>query len=951
MPEEKKPDPRKAFSQTVLAALVGTLFVLMILQNIFETKTARVSFSYQLEHLVNLDLIRPEDSKKTASQTNLVTFYGQFRDTRTDESKRRYAFLELVEEHNQILLEQQKVELELQQTRKKVEAAAELYLNIVGKSLPKNGFTVVGDYYDSAERENHIIIASLGQSGRGVAPLRSSFNDLQSREPSNDEELIADSKSLQTLVSSLRSPLLGIGDDEIKRELKSLEADLDRSLSASDGKLHLSTQQMRLTYDDAVHKVASIIDQLGREQDNIRLTQIRSVREYKELLSQYNALSLKREENQQKLERAQLAVADVVWYFNNDEVSSRMLEKQEPELYHQWFVDAKDEWNEFDQNKGGFFKAPDQPVNKVLEKEFQSEELPTNYVGYLLSMAPILLILFLLYLAFARQVKGMGGNPMDFGKSPARLYPKGSNPVTFKDVAGIDESLEELQEVVEFLKCPQKFTTLGAKIPKGVLCVGPPGTGKTLVARAVAGEADCPFFSISGSDFVEMFVGVGASRIRKMFEEAKKNAPCIIFIDEIDAVGRHRGAGIGGGHDEREQTLNQLLVEMDGFDPNEGIIIIAATNRPDVLDKALLRPGRFDRQVVIGLPDIKGRFEILRVHSRRIKLDSTVDLMVVAKSTPGCSGADLANLLNEAALLAARRDRTAVTALDVKDARDKILYGKERRSLEMDRKEKLHTAYHEAGHTIVGCFVEHSDPIDKVTIIPRGMSLGSTLFLPEKNRTSYWKKELLDQIAVLMGGRIAEEMFIGDLSSGARQDIERATNIARMMVCELGMSEKLGSVSYDERSEGGQYLGMSGYRDKKYSERTAQEIDDEVRALLETGNKRARELLEANKDIVELMSQMLLEFETLDSDDVKKIINRQWDIEEKKQRLKEQLEKLKTPPEEVKELLPPPLPSELIEDDETADSLENSEKVDGEDESSSDQMNDDASSTHSEKKE
>ena len=425
-----------------------------------------------------------------------------------------------------------------------------------------------------------------------------------------------------------------------------------------------------------------------------------------------------------------------------------------------------------------------------------------------------------------------------------------------------------------------------------------------MIAKAVAGEADRPFFSISGSDFVEMFVGVGASRIRDLFDQAKKNAPCIIFMDEIDAVGRHRGAGIGGGHDEREQTLNQLLVEMDGFDTNEGVILMAATNRPDVLDKALLRPGRFDRRVVIGLPDVKGRYDILKVHARRIKMDPSVDLMAIARSTPGASGADLANILNEAALLAARRGRTAVTASETVEARDKVLYGKERRSLEIDENEKRTTAYHESGHTIVGLVVEHADPVDKVTIIPRGMSLGSTMFLPKKNRVSYWKKELHDQLAVLMGGRCAEEIFVGDISSGAQQDIERATNLARSMVCEWGMSEVLGAVAYDERADTGQYLGMTNFHEKKYSDETAKAIDIEVRKIVDEAHEAAKRILMERRDQVELMTQMLIEFETLDSEDIQKILDGKWDIEEKRNRLKiaDELHKKKqtTPP-------PPPL--------------------------------------------
>ena len=428
---------------------------------------------------------------------------------------------------------------------------------------------------------------------------------------------------------------------------------------------------------------------------------------------------------------------------------------------------------------------------------------------------------------------------------------------------------------------------------KGFLCVGSPGTGKTLVAKAVAGEADCPFFSISGSDFVEMFVGVGASRIRDMFAEAKKNAPCIIFMDEIDAVGRHRGAGVGGGHDEREQTLNQLLVEMDGFESGDGIILMAATNRPDVLDKALLRPGRFDRQVVISLPDLKGRYEILKVHARRIKLDSGVDLMSLARATPGSSGADLENLLNEAALLAARRSRIAVTMQECVEARDKVLYGKERRSMEMDEKEKLATAYHESGHAIVGLLSERSDPVDKVTIIPRGMSLGATHFLPEKNRVGYWKKELHERLAVLMGGRAAEEIFVGDIGSGAQQDIQQATSLARSMVTQWGMSDDLGAVAYAERSEQGRYLGGAASQDMNYSDRTAEAIDKEVKDILDRACKTAFDLLEEHRDKVQLMTDMLMEFETLDQEDCKLIIKGEWNLEGKLARIKADEERKK----------------------------------------------------------
>lgn len=891
MNDEKKPEPKKSFSNSLVLIVMGVILSLIVIQNFVETKVARVSFSYQLESLVNLDMIQPEDSRKTAAASNLVTFAGRFRDRLTDEGKSRYKYLELLDSSHELAQEKDRLQTQLEITKRRVDDAAALFLQISGQPLPADGFIVFDELFDTPERRDHIIIQT--------APAKNfaSLAEIQQQVGSQTaEESIYE---LQVLVRNLRSPLLGIGNEQMKQSLRTIDANLAAALTQNDAEARKNAAALAIT------QIEDICKQLSQPQEHIRLAQLRSVRAYKDTLDQVNAVSQKIEDNQGKLNKASQAVDETIWFFNNQELSTRALEKQDPELFHQWFVNAKEEWQGFEANKGAFFKAPDQPLNKVLEKTFKSEELAPNYVSYLLSIAPVFLILFLLYLAFSRQMKGMGSGALDFSKSPARLYPKGTNKVTFKDVAGIDECLEELQEIVEFLKNPQKFTALGGRIPKGVLCIGSPGTGKTLVAKAVAGEADCPFFSISGSDFVEMFVGVGASRIRKMFEEAKKNAPCIIFMDEIDAVGRHRGGGVGGGHDEREQTLNQLLVEMDGFDTTEGVIIIAATNRPDVLDKALLRPGRFDRQVYIPLPDIKGRFEILKVHARKIKLDTSVDLMTLARSTPGSSGADLANLLNEAALLAARNNRSVVTSKEVFEARDKVLYGKERRNLEIDEQEKKTTAYHESGHAVVGCIVKHSDPVDKVTIIPRGYSLGSTQFLPKKNRLSYWKSELIDQLAVLMGGRAAEEIFVHDVSSGAKQDIERATQIARSMVCEWGMSEKLGTVTYDERSEGGQFLGMSGYKPKLYSEATAQEIDTEVKEILNTAYATSKEIINANQDIVQLMTDMLMEFETIDAEDVQKMIKREWNSDEKRSKLKAAEALHMKPPGEA---TPPPAP-------------------------------------------
>jgi cell division protease FtsH len=489
----------------------------------------------------------------------------------------------------------------------------------------------------------------------------------------------------------------------------------------------------------------------------------------------------------------------------------------------------------------------------------------------LLSFGPVLFLLALLYFLFRQQIRMAGKGALNFGKSRARMLARDKNKITFRDVAGVEEAKDEVQELVEFLRDPKKFQKLGGRIPKGVLLVGPPGTGKTLLARAIAGEADVPFFSISGSDFVEMFVGVGASRVRDMFEQGKKSAPCIIFIDEIDAVGRHRGHGVGGGHDEREQTLNALLVEMDGFDTQEGVIIIAATNRPDVLDPALLRPGRFDRQITVNLPDVKGREEILRVHAKKVKLAEGVDLAVVARGTPGYSGAELANVINEAALLAARRGLKGITLHELEEARDKVRWGKERRSLALSEKEKQNTAYHEAGHALLLELLPHTEPLHKVTIIPRGPSLGSTMWLPEEDKYTNRRNELLATLAVSMGGRVAEEIVFGDITNGARGDIKGATALARRMVCEWGMSEKMGMVEYGEH-EDYVFLGRDISRARDYSEATAEQIDQEVRRLIDDAYQTAKQSLVTHRDHLETIAKALLEYETLDGSQIKEII-------------------------------------------------------------------------------
>lgn len=493
------------------------------------------------------------------------------------------------------------------------------------------------------------------------------------------------------------------------------------------------------------------------------------------------------------------------------------------------------------------------------------------FLGALLANLLPLLIMVGLWFFLMRQMSGGGGKngAMGFGKSKAKLLTENKNRVTFEDVAGIDEAREELQEVVDFLKDPTKFQRLGGKIPKGALLVGPPGTGKTLTARAVAGEANVPFFTISGSDFVEMFVGVGASRVRDMFEQAKKNAPCIIFIDEIDAVGRHRGAGLGGGNDEREQTLNQLLVEMDGFEANEGIIIIAATNRPDVLDPALLRPGRFDRQVTVGLPDINGREKVLKVHMRNVPLSADVDAKTIARGCPGFSGADLMNLVNEAALLAARRGMRLVTMKEFEDAKDKIMMGVERKTMAMTLEEKGLTAYHEGGHALVALTVPHTDPVHKATIIPRGRALGMVMQLPERDKLSFSYRQMMSRMAVMMGGRVAEELVFGKeaVTSGASSDIEQATRLARAMVTRWGFSEELGTVAYGDNQEE-VFLGHSVSRTQSVSEATAQTIDREVRRLVEWGYAEATRILTERKDDLEILAQGLLEYETLSGDEI-----------------------------------------------------------------------------------
>ena len=517
----------------------------------------------------------------------------------------------------------------------------------------------------------------------------------------------------------------------------------------------------------------------------------------------------------------------------------------------------------------GYDKLTDTLLQKQVTVNYQPDQTPT-WANMLISWAPFLLLIGF-WIFFMRQMQSGGNKALSFGKSRAKLLASQQKKVTFKDVAGVDEAKEELQEIIDFLREPQKFQKLGGRIPKGVLLMGPPGTGKTLLARGIAGEANVPFFSISGSDFVEMFVGVGASRVRDLFEQGKKNAPCIIFIDEIDAVGRHRGAGLGGGHDEREQTLNALLVEMDGFESNDGVILIAATNRPDVLDPALLRPGRFDRRVVVSRPDVRGREGILQVHTRKIPLAEDVDLSVLGRATPGFSGADLANLVNEAALMAARANQKFVMMRDFESAKDKVLMGAERKSLIITDEEKKVTAFHEAGHALLAALVPHSDPLHKVTIIPRGMALGLTQQLPSEEKHNWTREALEARIAVFMGGRIAEDMTFGQITTGAQNDIEQATEMARKMVCEWGMSEALGPLTYGKKEEQ-IFLGKEFNRHQDYSEETALKIDSEVRRIVTEQYERAKNLLTENRPVLHAIAEALLEHEVLDAQQLRQLI-------------------------------------------------------------------------------
>lgn len=672
---------KKGLPGGFLLFIFAITLIIFALQSITTDKVAKVSFSHQVEHLVNLDLIKPENSRKIAQNDNLVMFTGKFREAETQKSKDRFKYLELLNKNHELSSERDRLSSDLNSLQKDVISSSTWFYQISGLDITPKGIVIIGSMYDTAQRNNSIFLTQpISKNHINYADLKKNFERI-SKDPS-DEKVSQLQSDVSSLLSLFKSSKLGIGAEGLKLKLKSIDNKLNSISSNS------PSQEKLAILNESLSDLDDIILSLNKLEDNARLLGVRSVRNYLQTLAQSNVVYQEIEKNDALLIKARQLVANTVWYFNNNELSTKSLESQDPEIFNHWFVAAKNEMDNFEANKGLPFKAPDQERNTVLEKTFKSQEPSPNYLNYVFTILPVVIVVFVLYFIFSRQMKGVGSSAMSFGKSPARLLTKETNKVTFKDVAGADESKEELSEIVDFLKDPQKYTALGARIPKGVLLIGPPGTGKTLIAKAVAGEADRPFFSISGSDFVEMFVGVGASRVRDLFDQGKKNAPCIIFMDEIDAVGRQRGTGIGGGHDEREQTLNQLLVEMDGFDTKEGVILMAATNRPDILDKALLRPGRFDRTVILDLPDIKGRYEILKVHARKIKMDPSVDLMNIARVTPGASGADLENMLNEAALLAARNGRSAVTSVETIEACDKVRFGKERRSLEMDEKEK-----------------------------------------------------------------------------------------------------------------------------------------------------------------------------------------------------------------------------------------------------------------------
>ncbi len=868
--DNKNPNQKKGIPGVLIFLIIGA-FILLFMRNATPVEKAEVAFSHQIEHLVNLDLLNPKSSGKVAINENLVSFTGKFRDKQSDESKIRFRFLSLLDEHNTLSQERNLLIEKMKVSEAEMQKAVKYFYEISGIT-PKTTNAIIIPRMDG----KGVDLSDVSVSLQGIEPSRTNLQrvialyEIAVREH-GVKELGALDRHLHELVSFYKSSKLGIGAVNLKEQLAKCEQLLEGGSDLG-------------AFGQVINNLKSITSTLLAESNGVKMYGLRSVRTVIEEREQYISVESKYQENTLKFDKAQAKVADVIWFFNNSEVSTKGLTQIDGEVYHKWFVGSKTEMEAFVKNQGLAFNSPDQQRNLVLEKTFKSELPPTNYFSYIFTFLPIFLIGGLLYFVFSKQMKGGSGTAMNFGKSPAKQVLKGQQKVTFDDVAGIDEAKEELEELVDFLRDPMKYRKIGARIPKGILLIGAPGTGKTLTAKAVAGEAGVPFFSISGSDFVEMFVGVGASRVRDLFDQARKNAPSIIFIDEIDAVGRHRGSGMGGGHDEREQTLNQLLVEIDGMDTVSGVIILAATNRPDVLDKALLRPGRFDRSVSVELPDYFGRLAILKVHAKKVKMSEDVQLQEIARRTSGSVGAELENIINEAALYAAKKLRQSVIQDDLRYAQEKVQFGKERKSMIMNEEDIKTTAWHEAGHALVAMTLDVSDKVTMVTCVPRGQSLGATHFELKKNRVSYGKKELINQLFVLMGGRCAEEIINTDPTSGAQMDIKQATSIARSMVCKWGMSDKIGMVNYGDDSQGNL---MAGFHEREFSEETAKLIDLEVKRLLDEAYQGSMKLLKEDHKTLRLMSEMLIEFESLDKQDLDKIMNGTFVIEEKRRKVEE----------------------------------------------------------------
>lgn len=868
--DNKKPSDKKGIPGILILFILGT-FVLLMMRNTTTENSANIAFSHQVEHLVNLDLLEPEQSNKIAINENLVTFAGRFRDKKSNETRVRYNFLSLLDAGNRLKAEKKSLTAKVAEADVQMKKSAIYFYELLGENASSASTTIIprSEWKGSELPSVSIDLARINRPSANMQSVMALY-DVVARTGGYAESK-ALRNQLKVLVSDFRSSKLGVGDVQLKELLRKSEEILGREANVA-------------TLTIVVNNLNQVVNTLSKEVNGVKLYGLRSVRNLLDIRKEFLEVDAQYENNSLKLAKAESKVNNVIWYFDNKEVSSKGLESVNAEAYHRWFVGAKTEWEGFSKNAGLAFKAPDQPRTLVLEKTFKSEQPAPNYFSYLFTFLPFILIGALMWFVLSKQMKGGGSSAMSFGKSPAKQIMKGQQKVTFDDVAGIDEAKEELEELVDFLKDPMRYRNIGARIPKGILLVGAPGTGKTLTAKAVAGEAGVPFFSISGSDFVEMFVGVGASRVRDLFENARKNSPSIIFIDEIDAVGRHRGSGMGGGHDEREQTLNQLLVEIDGMDTVSGVIILAATNRPDVLDKALLRPGRFDRSVTVEMPDYFGRLAILKVHARTVKMADDVNLKEIARRTSGSVGADLENIINESALHAAKKRRKTVLQEDIRYAQEKVQFGKERKSMVMNDEDIKTTAWHEAGHALIAMKLNVSDKVTMVTRVPRGQSLGATHFELKKNRVSYRRQELIDQLAVLMGGRCAEEIINKDPTSGAQMDIKQATNIARSMVCKWGMSEKVGMVNYGDDGDGNL---MAGFHEREFSEETARLLDSEVRIFLDDAYKNAMKILTENHETLALMSTMLIEFEALDKQDLDKILDGTFSIEDKKQKVEE----------------------------------------------------------------